>query len=210
MSVTLELTAPPGETLTADLLALGAEIPAVSSLVLTESLVPGIYRGTFDAGPEGTHRVLVYDQDEMPVLITGVHLTGQEQTAYCSEAALEAAQIDAIYARLLAQVPEGPVFVVPAPSTPTKTVAWGYCYDADGSPAAGVAVALWLERADPGGHGLYSTQKMTALSDSEGVVTFEIPRNPQLRFVVKRGKGAPMRFSCVDAAALELPRVIGP
>lgn len=120
----------------------------------------------------------------------------------------DAAMIQGIHDRIVWQVPDGPVAVIPAPSGPTKTIAWAYCYDVHGALAAGIEVVIRMRDA-VGSKGAYSAQVVKALSGANGIATLEIPRNPKARFDVRRGAGPWIEFSGVDADSIELPAVIG-
>ena len=113
----------------------------------------------------------------------------------------------ALQERLAAQVPTDPVLAIPAPSTNQKTIAWAYVWDKSGNPIAGETLRLWLDGGT--GHGAYAKDKQTAVSNSDGVAYFEIPRNADLRFSYQRENGPVVRFSGVNSETLELPMVIG-
>ena len=204
MSVTIEVIAPPGEPLTATLFPWGAETAAVTDVALTERInSAGVYRGMFTAGPEGAHRVLVFNANDALLASTSVVLTGDDgQVAYCSDEAL-------ILSRIEEQVASGPVAAVPAPPTDYQTTVHGTCYDDDGSLKAGVTVTLSIDSAKQAGHGLYTKHERTDISDANGLVTFSIPRNPSLRFSLRVGDGQAVTFQGVDAASLQLPLCVG-
>jgi hypothetical protein len=113
-----------------------------------------------------------------------------------------------LHDRIVWQVPTGPVDVIPAPSSPTKTVAWAYCYDAHGAPTANIEVMIKLLDAGAA-KGAYAAQVVKALSNAAGIAILEIHRNPLARFHVRRGAGPWVEFSGVDADSIELPAVIG-
>ncbi len=204
MSAIIEVIAPPGETLTAALFPLGSDTAPVAGVVLTERThVAGVYRGSFAAGPSGPHRVLVFDANDALLASTSVVLTGNDgQVAYCSDEAL-------ILSRIEEQVASGPVVTLPAPPTDYQTTVYGFCYDDDGSLKEGVTVTLSIDSAKQAGHGLYTKQERTDVSDANGLVTFSIPRNPSLRFSLRVGDGQAVTFQGVDAASLELPLCVG-
>ncbi|MGI2326057.1 MULTISPECIES: hypothetical protein [unclassified Methylococcus] len=119
-----------------------------------------------------------------------------------------ASGVQAINDRIVYNVPAGPVVSIPAPSGPTKTIAWTYCYDVHGALAAGIEVMIRMRDA-VGSKGAYSAQVVKALSGADGIATLEIPRNPKALFDVRRGSGPWIEFSGVDADSIELPAVIG-
>lgn len=82
----LEIIAPTGQTLTATIYPIGSDTAAISDVILTERTnSKGIYRGTFENGPSGDHRVIVFD-GSTPIVVTGVLLTGIDgQVAYASD-----------------------------------------------------------------------------------------------------------------------------
>lgn len=97
-----------------------------------------------------------------------------------------ASGVQTINDRIVYNVPAGPVVSIPAPSGPTKTIAWAYCYDVHGALAAGIEVVIRMR--DAGGlKGAYSAQVVKALSGADGIATLEIPRNPKAHFDVRRG-----------------------
>ncbi len=223
MSVTLELIAAPGQTLTASIFPRGSDTAAQAGIALTERTnCKGVYRGTVTATLTGWHRVEAYDGTD-PLVLTDANFNG-DAVVFCRDevqmiASITAAvdlgtladPINTILSRIAEQVPSGPVVVIPAPDDPTKTRAWGYCYDANGDLAPGVAIQIWMDpaRRAAAGHGAYSDEVLTAIADEDGLAQIDIPRGASLRFLMRRRAGVIVAFSGADADTLQLPMVVG-
>jgi hypothetical protein len=116
----------------------------------------------------------------------------------------------AILARIAAQVPDGPVVVVPAPGAINTTIVYGYALDNDNAIAAGVPFELLLVKT-PGTTAplSYPAGARKAVSDANGRYTFAVPRGTGVKFKVRRGNGSWIGLSGVDAESLALPELLG-
>jgi hypothetical protein len=88
-------------------------------------------------------------------------------------------------------------------------MAWTLCVDANGAVLEGVEIHIRAARGGRAGRA-YTQVAATAVSGADGLAMVEIPRDPTLSFVAKRGRGeAAAAFVGVDADTLELPSVLG-
>ncbi len=119
-------------------------------------------------------------------------------------------RVDYLYDRVY-QVPgTGPVAVIPAPSHETQTVAYAYCYDANGTALEGVIITIQvIATTTTGGGAAYSGITVTAVSNALGVASVEIPRGTHITFRAKRGNGRWMQFTGVDADTVQIPYIVG-
>lgn len=115
--------------------------------------------------------------------------------------------VEAVEARIAEQVPDGPVVPVPAPAA-GQTTAWALCYNGAGVAEEGVSISVKLVSATGSGSA-YDKEVITATSDANGMAALAIPRGDTLRFSARRGTGAWVTFSGVDAETLELPALLG-
>jgi hypothetical protein len=115
--------------------------------------------------------------------------------------------ITAINDRIELQVPEGPVVVIPAPAI-GQTTAWTMCYDEHGLAAENVEIAVQLYATGAVATSAWESTPILAYSNADGLAAVSLPRKAGLRFQVRRGSGAWVSFSGVDAATLELPAIV--
>jgi hypothetical protein len=110
------------------------------------------------------------------------------------------------YARLAAQVPDGPVDVIPQPG-PGQTTVWITCHDPYGNPEAGVKITLRCIKNALGG--AMDSTPITMTSDAEGMASTQILRGVGARYLVSRGLGSAVTFNSVDEETIELPPLLG-
>lgn len=110
------------------------------------------------------------------------------------------------YARLAAQVPDGPVDVIPQPG-PGQTTVWITCHDPYGNPEAGVKITLRCIKNALGG--AMDSAPITMTSDAEGMASTQILRGVGARYLVSRGLGSAVTFNSVDEETIELPPLLG-
>jgi len=122
------------------------------------------------------------------------------------ELADELASITAMEERLAAQVPDGPVAVIPSPG-PGQTTVWIPCYDHYGNPEAGVKITLRCIKNALGG--AMDSASITMTSDAEGMASTQILRGVGARYLVSRGAGSAVIFNSVDEETIELPPLLG-
>lgn len=121
------------------------------------------------------------------------------------------ADVAAIEERLAAQVPTGPVLVVPAPTSSGETIAWCRCWDEHGEPEEGVLIEVELVSVPKGGTGdAYDTTIASAESNEDGVAEISIARGAGFKYRARRNGGSWKSFVGVDEESLELPDFVGP
>lgn len=117
--------------------------------------------------------------------------------------------VAAILARLEAQVPTGPVLVIPAPPTDTEMVAWCRCWNQYGQLEENVLIEAQLLAVPTSLGDAYDDSIATALSNSDGIASLILPRGKDFKFRVRRNGGTWKNFSGDDVASMELPDMIG-
>lgn len=149
--------------------------------------------------------------------ITSGGITAQQVWEYVSSTLPSGAEamlalVSAIKSRIEEQVSTGPIIIMPAPPTDTQTAVYARCWNPDGSAAEGATIYVRMLKTESGSDGdAYSSEPVIAISGSDGLATFNIPRGAGLTFQVRRGKtGKWVSFSGVDAEQMELPDVLGP
>lgn len=118
-------------------------------------------------------------------------------------------KLQAVYDRIVAQVPSGPVDFIPSAPTSGQTTYWAYCYNSEGSPVEGITHEFMVIETN-GGTGSYTRTIQTEVSDSVGIVEFSGPRNPKLKMALRREGGDWIYFSGVNQPTYEMPVVLGP
>lgn len=111
--------------------------------------------------------------------------------------------------RINASVPEGPMFVAPAPASATEMIVWTRCFDEHGEIEPGVPIDVQLVSAPAGTSHAYDSAISSAISDEDGIAYVSIPRGTDFVFKARRGGGRWVRFDGADLESIELPNLIG-